>query len=146
MTDRGMVFVLLGPPTYVGRKPIRTGEDSSEAEGMSTVGSLDAANAQAQLGAGGAKPSSAKRAQTSDQFMGPGTKAIDSNSNWREVWHYRKELLPKSVPYLQVDMEFITKKGYGQNILTRDHVTITTLEKARQPVVTQASTEPLSTP
>ena len=25
MTDRGMVFVLLGPPTYVGRKPIRDG-------------------------------------------------------------------------------------------------------------------------
>ena len=64
--------------------------------------------------------------------MGPGTKAIDSNANWREVWHYRKELLPKSVPYLQVDMEFITKKGYGQNILQRDHATITTLEKARQ--------------
>ncbi len=38
MTDRGMVFVLLGPPTYVGRKPIRTGDDTSEAEGMSTVG------------------------------------------------------------------------------------------------------------
>ena len=33
MTDRGMVFVLLGPPTYVGRKPIRTGDDSSEAAG-----------------------------------------------------------------------------------------------------------------
>jgi len=134
MTDRGMVFVLLGPPTYVGRKPIRTGEDASEAEGMSTVGSLDASNAQAALGAGGAKPSSAKRAQTSDQFSGPGTKAIDSNTNWREVWHYRKELLPKAVPYLQVDMEFITRKGYGQNVLQRDHITITTLEKARQPV------------
>lgn len=134
MTDRGMVFVLLGPPTYVGRKPIRTGEDASEAEGMSTVGSHDAANAQAALGAGGAKPTSAKRATTSDQFTGPGTKAIDSNTNWREVWHYRKELLPKTVPYLQVDMEFITRKGYGQNILQRDHATITTLEKARQPI------------
>jgi GWxTD domain-containing protein len=134
LTDRGMVFVILGPPTYAGRKPLRTGEDSSEAEGMSTVGSHDAANAQAALGAGGAKPSSAKRAQTSDQFMGPGTKAIDSNANWREVWHYRKELLPKSVPYLQVDLEFITKKGYGQNVLQRDHATIATLEKARQPI------------
>ena len=41
MTDRGMVFVLLGPPTYVGRKPIRTGDDSSEAAGLSTVGSQD---------------------------------------------------------------------------------------------------------
>ena len=43
MTDRGMVFVLLGPPTYVGRKPIRTGDDASEAAGLSTVGSSDRA-------------------------------------------------------------------------------------------------------
>jgi GWxTD domain-containing protein len=133
MTDRGMVFVLLGPPTYVGRKPLRTGDDASEAEGMSTVGSHDAANAQAALGGGGAKPSSAQRAIASDPFTGPGTKAIDSNTNWREVWHYRKELLPRTVPYLQVDMEFITRKGYGVNVLQRDSTTTTTLDIARKP-------------
>ncbi|HMF08969.1 MAG TPA: GWxTD domain-containing protein [Thermoanaerobaculia bacterium] len=139
MTDRGMVFIILGPPTYVGRRPLRTGEDASEAEGMSTVGSQDASNAQAALGAGGAKPTSAKRATVSDQFVGPGTKAIASETNWREVWHYRKELLPKSVPYLQVDLDFITRRGYGTNVLQRDPTTMTTLEKARQPVTTTAA-------
>jgi len=49
-------------------------------------------------------------------------------------------LLPKAVPYLQVDMEFITRKGYGQNVLQRDHMTITTLEKARQPVAAAEQT------
>ncbi len=131
MTDRGMVFVMLGPPTYVGRKPIRTGDDAQEAEGLSTVGSQDAANAQRALGAGGGKPSSAQRAIVSDSTSGPGTKALDSSSQWREVWHYRKELLPKGVGYHQVDVEFITRKGYGVNIMQRDHATLATLDAAK---------------
>ncbi len=133
MTDRGMVFVLLGPPTYVGRKPIRTGDDAQEAEGLSTVGSQDAANAQRALGAGGSKPSSGQRAIVSDSTSGPGTKALDSSAQWREVWHYRKELLPKGVGYHQVDVEFITRKGYGVNIMQRDHATLATLDAAKAP-------------
>ena len=94
MTDRGMVFVLLGPPTYVGRKPIRTGDDSSEAAGLSTVGSQDqnialqSAAASSRTG----KISSGQAAQISAAHSGPGTKMIDTFQNWREVWHYRKEL------------------------------------------------------
>ena len=33
MTDRGRVFVLLGPPTYVGRRPIRPGDDTADPSG-----------------------------------------------------------------------------------------------------------------
>jgi GWxTD domain-containing protein len=146
LTDRGMVFVILGPPTYVGRKPIRTGEDTSEAAGLSTVNSGDQRNATAAavVASPRGRISSAQAAAISDKYNGPGTQAIDSNANWREVWHYRKELLPKSVPYLQVDLEFITRKGYGQNILQRDHAATTTLDKARLPVATptQASADP----
>ena len=131
MTDRGMVFVLLGPPTYVGRKPLNTGDDPTDDAGLSTVGSQDAANAQRSLTAGGSKPSSAQRAVTSAQYSGPGKSSIESGGNWREVWHYRKELLPKGVGYHQVDVEFITKKGYGVNTLQRDHTTLATLDAAR---------------
>ncbi|HTR01739.1 MAG TPA: GWxTD domain-containing protein, partial [Thermoanaerobaculia bacterium] len=46
MTDRGMVFVLLGPPTYGGRRRIGAKEDSSENAGMSSVGSFDSLTAQ----------------------------------------------------------------------------------------------------
>ena len=131
MTDRGMVFVLLGPPTYVGRKPLNTGDDPSDNAGLSTVGSQDASNAQRALSGGDAKPSSATRAITSAQYSGPGKSTIESGGNWREVWHYRKELLPKGVGYQQVDVEFITKKGYGVNTLQRDHTTLATLDAAR---------------
>ena len=135
MTDRGMVFVLLGPPTYVGRKPIRTGDDTSEAAGMSTVGSSDARNATtaAVASSPSGRISSAQAAAISSKFTGPGTEAVDSSGSWREVWHYRKELLPKGVGYQQVDVDFITKKGYGINVMQRDHATLTTLDAAARP-------------
>jgi hypothetical protein len=47
------------------------------------------------------------------------------------VWHYRREHLPKDIPYLQVDFEFVTKKGYGQNVLQRDSSTLDTLDRAK---------------
>ena len=133
MTDRGMVFVLLGPPTYVGKKPIRTGDDTGDAAGLSTVGANDARNATtaAVSSSPSGKISSAQAAQISAGFSGPGTSAIDSSHAWREVWHYRKELLPKGVGYHQVDVDFITKKGYGLNIMQRDHAVLATLEAAK---------------
>jgi GWxTD domain-containing protein len=133
MTDRGMVFVLLGPPTYVGKKPIRTGDDSDEAEGLSSVGSHDQniATVGAISSSPSGKISSGQAAVISAAHSGPGTKMIDTFQNWREVWHYRKELLPKGVGYHQVDVEFITKVGYGANVLQRDHATLATLDAAR---------------
>jgi GWxTD domain-containing protein len=105
LTDRGMVFVLLGPPTYGGRRPILTGEDTDEHAGMSFA----------------------------DPYTGrPGENAPESNMNYQEVWHYRRELLPKGVSYLQVDVVFITKKGYGANVLQRESQTLTTLDAAKK--------------
>lgn len=136
LTDRGMVFVLLGPPTYGGRKPIRTGEDSSEAAGMSTVSSqastVAVGQASNQAAAAGSRMSSGQIAALNDHYTGPGTQAAESNNNYQEVWHYRKELLPRGVGYLQVDVVFVTKKGYGSNVLQRDSPTLTTLEAAKK--------------
>jgi GWxTD domain-containing protein len=138
MTDRGMVFVLLGPPTYGGRRPIRTGEDPADAGGLSTVagGSSQIAVGQAQAprssDAGPTKVSSAQVAAINDHFSGPGTQTQEAANNYQEVWHYRKELLPKGVSYLQVDVVFITKKGYGVNVLQREPKTLTTLDAAKK--------------
>lgn len=129
LTDRGMVFVLLGPPTYAGRKPLRTGDDAGISDGLSTVGSQDAKNAQ--RAASGGMTTSGKLATLSGKYSGPGKTALDSSNNTLEVWHYRKELLPKSVPYQQVDFEFLTKTGYGVNTLQRESPVVTTLEAAK---------------
>ena len=135
LTDRGMVFVLLGPPTYGGRRPIRSGEDSSEAAGMSTFssGSVAVALGSAAAASPSGKISSGQAAAIADRMTGPGSQAAESSNNYQEVWHYRKELLPKNVGYLQVDVTFVTKQGYGVDILQRDDPTLLTLAAAKKP-------------
>ena len=114
LTDRGMVFLLLGPPTYIGRRPIGAGEDSAEPAGMARYSRNDIVAVDKTGGNTNAKN------VTIDSMTGPGTKMLESAANWREVWHYRRELLPKGLPYGQVDFEFITRQGYGKNVLQRE--------------------------
>ncbi|MEP6770106.1 MAG: GWxTD domain-containing protein [Acidobacteriota bacterium] len=125
LTDRGMVFVLLGPPTYVGRKPLTSGEDATDSSALFQYRPSDVRAASASGG------TTSQRAARIDRVTGPGTKANDAASNWREVWHYRRELLPRGIPYLQVDFEFVTKRGYGENVLQRDTQALDTLERAK---------------
>jgi GWxTD domain-containing protein len=110
-TDRGMVFVLLGPPTYGGKKPL-TGEDASQA----TIGG---------------------EGLLSNRLAGGGTSfgggsSLDGAQNWREIWHFRREQLPAGIRYQQVDFEFVTKKGYGKNVLQRDPAATDTLDTAKK--------------
>ena len=133
LTDRGMVFVLLGPPTYIGRRPIGAGEDTGDAAGMSRFSRNDITEVE-KSGGGTAKTNVAI-----DSMTGPSNTILDSSAAWREVWHYRKELLPKSVPYHQVDFEFITRKGYGKNILQRESAVLNSLDAARQSIVVDKS-------
>ena len=124
LTDRGQVFVLLGPPTYVGRRPLRIGEDANDANGMMIYTQQDVSNAlHGKTGAAAAI--------TWDKMTGPNNVLPDSDGNYLEIWHYRREALPKGVSYHEVDFAFITKKGYGKNVLQRDGQSLATLETAR---------------
>jgi GWxTD domain-containing protein len=124
LTDRGQVFVLLGPPTYVGRRPLRTGEDANDANGMMIYTQSDISNAlHGKTGA--------QAAIIWDKMTGPNNALPNSDGNYREIWHYRRESLPQGISYLQVDFDFITKKGYGKNVMQRDDRTLSTLETAR---------------
>ncbi|HTR01926.1 MAG TPA: GWxTD domain-containing protein [Thermoanaerobaculia bacterium] len=124
LTDRGMLFVLLGPPTWVGRKPLAVGDDTADPNGMSRHSSFEAGAAL--KGAG-----SSQVAAVLASMSGPANTLPESETSWREVWHYRRELLPKAVSYQQVDFEFVTKRGYGRNVLQRDDQALTTLEAAK---------------
>lgn len=96
LTDRGMVFVLMGPPFTVGRRPIAGNEDSS------------------------------------DLRRSPRSRELDAAGNMMETWHYRRENLPPAAPYLEVDFQFITRRGYGQNVMQRDAAPLTALEIAKR--------------
>jgi GWxTD domain-containing protein len=129
LTDRGMVFVLLGPPSYAGRRPLRTGDDASVESGASSFGSQDQSNAEKSANAG--RTTSGKLAAQSAKFGAPTSRAAETQQNRVEVWHYRREVLPKGVPFQQVDFQFVTKQGYGENVLQRDSTVVNTLDAAR---------------
>jgi GWxTD domain-containing protein len=129
LTDRGMVFILLGPPNWAARKPMRTGDEQDISDGLSTVGSQDAANAQ--RGARAGNTTSGRLATKSAQFAGPGKSALGANTNTVETWHYRRELLPAGAPFQELDFKFLTKQGYGVSVLQRESNIVTTLEAAR---------------
>lgn len=133
LTDRGVVFLLLGPPTYIGRKPIGAGEDTSDPTGMSQFTHNDIVAVEKTMGSGAATN------VLIDTMTGPGNTILDSGANWRELWHYRRELLPRDVPYQQVDFDFITRKGYGKNVLQREDAVLNTLEAAKRAVIVDHS-------
>lgn len=112
LTDPGMVFVLLGPPTRTGRKPIQTGEDPSESAGMSVEGKwwMSATN--------------------SVHVDGP--RAPNPSDSFREIWHYQREALPKRVSIYQLDVVFITKTGHGRFVLQRGPAILSALNAARR--------------
>ena len=133
LTDRGMVFLLLGPPTYIGRRPIRAGEDSSEPAGMARYSRNDVVAVEKTGG------NTAAKNVAIDNMTGPGTRILEGAANWREIWHYRRELLPKGLPYGQVDFEFITRQGYGKNVLQREAPVLNTVDAARKAILVDRS-------
>lgn len=122
-TDRGMVLVLLGPPSYIGQRPLKSEEDSIQ---------------------------SARAAPLQEVTFNPdGTKTIrlqprdgltaQTLQGTREIWYYRRDRLPKIVRFTEVDFEFITKKGFGTAVLQRDHQALTTLEEAARANIPSAN-------
>ena len=71
-------------------------------------------------------------AATATARPAPARRRPSRHMNFQEVWHYRKELLPKGVSYLEVDAVFVTKKGYGTDVLQRESDILTTLDAAKQ--------------
>jgi GWxTD domain-containing protein len=129
LTDRGMVFLLLGPPTYIGRRPIGAGEDTGDPAGMARYSRNDVVAVEKTGG------NTNSTNVVIDNMTGPGTQMLDGAANWREIWHYRKELLPRGLPYQQVDLDFITRKGYGKNVLQREAVALNAIDAARKGVL-----------
>jgi len=106
LTDRGMVFILIGPPSGVIRRPISASEDAPSALTMNSA------------------QNPAPRAPI-------GLSPSDQPSNWREVWRYRRDLLPVEAPYQQVDFPFQTRVDYGKNVLQREAAVLRVLDIAR---------------
>jgi GWxTD domain-containing protein len=128
-TDRGTVFILLGPPTHAGEKPMKTGEDKADPAALFryTPGQV----------ATESQPTSRSilaRGQAllrNDSVTGDGSSVQAASSNWREIWRYDRKDLPGRLPYSWVDFVFISKPGYGEGVLQRDPPSLQALDRAK---------------
>ena len=111
LTDPGMVFVLLGPPTSAGRKPILADPSDIDSGGMSVEGVSWMSNR--------------------NSVHIDGSRSADPTNPFREIWHYRRAALPKAVSIYQLDVVFLTKKGHGRSVLQRDPATLAALGAAK---------------
>jgi len=118
LTDRGMVFILLGPPRTASRKSLRSGEDPSEPSGLSRVESQEAKLA---LKGGSTKKATASgtgaKVSLWASYQGPEHRALSTDDEFLEVWQYELEQLPRGVPYPKVDVHYVTRRGAGKNLL-----------------------------
>ncbi len=111
-TDRGLVFVLLGPPSYVGQSPLRPEDDPMQV-------SRNAPTSEIVRNSDGT---------TSYRFVPRVALSAETLQGTRETWHYRRDRLPKEVRFPEVTFEFQTKEGAGVGVLQKEHEVLMTLE------------------
>jgi GWxTD domain-containing protein len=111
LTDAGMVFVLLGPPSRAGRKPVQGREDRTISDG----------NSQDEKWWMGARNS----------IHIDGAQLTDASGSFRDIWHYAREALPKQVSINELNVVFVTKTGYGRSVLQRDPTVLNALKEAK---------------
>ena len=112
-TDRGLVFVLLGPPSYIGQMPLKSEDDPVQA-------ARAAPTQEREINPDGS---------TSARLVPRTRLTAETIEGTREIWHYRRDRLPAAVKSPEVDFEFITKKGAGIAVLQRDPDVLATLER-----------------
>jgi GWxTD domain-containing protein len=122
LTDRGMVFLLLGAPSYARRKPLTLTDDPSVADRV-TAHSLQAPNAP------GFSGGTAPRSPGANDYMPP---ISDSIRGVRETWHYYRDRLPEAMRFKELDFDFVTKEGIGSFVLQRNDQVLLALDSAKR--------------
>lgn len=113
VSDRGMVFLLLGPPSYVARSKIQAIEDG--------VGFMRATERKVVVSKG---MTHTVRADTDTPRVGAGDTLGE-----REVWYYRSDRLSRELPWRELRFEFQSKEGYGSAVLQKDPANISALSR-----------------
>lgn len=116
LSDRGKVFLVLGPPTYAGRTPLRRSQDI-----MNYLRTTEVATIATDRRGGRtlARVPSNRAAQTPGEIEGE-----------VETWYYRRDRIPAGVPFNELQYMFITRTGYGQAVLQREARELTALAQA----------------
>lgn len=115
-TDKGMVFVILGPPSGATGMPLEEWLDKS---GQKAKGGGRGGSTGVEPGGGALEPpilSSYRKGQAT-------------------IWRYAKDKLPAGYPDQDVTLVFVTEEGRGENQLERDPRTNSALELAKKEAI-----------
>jgi GWxTD domain-containing protein len=116
LSDRGRVLIVLGPPSYVGRSPLLQSDDP-----MNFLKTTEGVVVRSPTGGA----SMVRVPTTSRGLVTPGD--IEGEV---EIWYYRKDRVPKGVPFQELQYRFLTKKGYGDGVFQKDAREMMALQKA----------------
>lgn len=122
LTDRGRVFVLLGPPKLIRQNNL------TESDGARVIGRPGPVTAAQGLGLRASMASFAAMQASETNRLTPLTDPVVKGKV--ERWVYSRDQLPKTFPDDQVAFKFITEEGYGDSVLQRDFLALKVLKDA----------------
>lgn len=116
LSDRGRVLAVMGPPSYIGRSALlRSNDVMTDLKTNETIVVRDAQGRSALV-----------RVPTTNRgSITPGD--IEGEV---ETWYYRKDRVPKGVPFQELRFTFLTKEGYGTGVFQKDARELLALQKA----------------
>ncbi len=116
LSDRGRVLIVLGPPSYIGRSPLLQSEDP-----MTYLKTTQPVIARSPTGGAAIMrvPTTSRGSLTPGEIEGE-----------VEIWYYRKDRIPKGLPFQELQYRFVSKKGYGDAVFQKDARELISLQKA----------------
>ena len=124
LTDRGRVFVLLGPPRVVRQTNLSGADAANTIDKRGPVSRLPTSDPM------GEQMASVVAAEASNRRLAAPPSGPPAVRGKTERWIYGRDQLPKGFPDDHLAFKFITQQGYGENVLQRDPLTVKALMDA----------------
>jgi len=113
LTDRGRIFVLLGPPRVIRQKPLTARDGAFNRPGG--TGATRNINT-----TGPNNPSGSRREVIINDINQETVLPEPDLGGTVERWVFAKQQLPQTIPEDEVTFKFITQQGYGDHVLQRE--------------------------
>lgn len=113
LTDRGRVLLVLGPPSYAARSPIRSGQDQ-----MTLMRSTDTIIVTTATG------------PVTVQVPNPKGATPGGVEGEMEAWYYRGDRVPRGVSFRELRFEFVTQRAYGKGVMQKEPRELLALRQA----------------
>jgi len=113
LSDRGRVLLVLGPPSFAARAPIRSAQDQMTA--MRATETIVVTTPTGPVTVQVANPKGATPGGTEGEM---------------EVWYYRGDRVPRGITFRELRFEFVTQRAYGTGVMQKEPRELLALRQA----------------